>query len=132
MIAHGSASTECTDIGTEVFFTCNKEFVILGYEEIECLPSGKWSGDTPFCIRKLKECGIGIAINLSYFQSYNCGTAYCVAAKGSWVDVTASKFSVRSTFQLEIRLTFVIDLPQLSTLHTLPVLYSDSLLTSSW
>ena len=107
MIAHGSASTECTDIGTEVFFKCNKEFVILGYKEIECLPSGKWSGDIPFCIRKLKECGIGIGINLSYFQSYNCGTAYCVAAKSNLV----SKFSVRSTFQLEIRLTFAMTYP---------------------
>ena len=54
-VAHGRPSTYNTEIGTQVTYSCDRGYVLIGYKTISCYRRGRWgmwNGPPPFCMRK--------------------------------------------------------------------------------
>ena len=46
---NGTKNTNETSCGTTAQFSCDRCYELKGYEQLSCLPNGKWSGEEPNC-----------------------------------------------------------------------------------
>ena len=52
-LEYGVAAYIGTTVGSNVKFTCDIGYELVGAEETECLTTGEWSVDVPVCESKL-------------------------------------------------------------------------------
>ena len=52
---NGDVDVVSYTFGSQVTYTCFHGYVLEGEAVSECLPNGRWSGETPYCRSKVKN-----------------------------------------------------------------------------
>ena len=49
---YGDVGLTGTTFGSRAFYSCNKGFILVGFNRRICQANGEWSGEAPTCERK--------------------------------------------------------------------------------